>query len=648
MNNALLGFQKAFQKGIKPKEVLTVSQWSDKHRILPRKTSSEPGRWDTKRTPYLREIMDCLSHMDRSKKVVFKKGAQVGGTECGNNWIGYIIDQDPGPTMIVWPSLPDVMTNTKLRITPLLESTPVLAEKIHGHKGRSEGSSARFKNFDGGALIINGSNSASGLRSVPARFLFLDEIDAYVDDVEGEGDPIALVMARSRTFSKRKAFLCSTPTFKGRSKIHKEFIASDQRHYHVPCPHCEKNQILIWDQINFEIAKHEDGSDVRDQDGHCLVESASYYCEFCGEEIEEHHKTKMLEKGIWIPDNPRSPVPGFHLSALYSPLGWYSWKEAAQDFVKTDGEPEKEKTFVNTVLGEVYEEKGEKPKHDLLYSRREEYVIGTVPIGAVFLTAAVDVQGDRLECEVIGWGRNRERWSIEHKVIAGRPSEEETWDDLERYLGSTFPDEDGNGIGILKCGIDSGYETQQVYNFCRRFDPSKVFPIKGRSDLQTMIGTPSAVDLKSQKTGKKERRGIRIWPVGVNMIKTELYGDLQKEASEDPEIGFPKGFIHFPQYDEEYFLQLTAEERRIKKDKQGFSKIVWAKIRERNEILDLHVYNRAVAAIIGIDRLNESGWMRLETQKKVASKLKTKENKKQDKLDQRSRKKKKKVSDFWD
>jgi len=647
MSNAFKVFQDAFKQGIKPKEILTVSEWSDKHRILPRKTSSEAGRWDTARTPYLKEIMDCLSHMDRSKKVVFKKGAQVGGTECGNNWIGYIIDQDPGTCMIVWPSLPDVMTNTKLRITPLIEHTPVLKEKIQNHKGRKEGSSARFKNFDGGALVLTGANSASGLRSVPARFLFLDEIDAYPDDVEGEGDPISLVSARSRTFSKRKAFLCSTPTFKGRSKIHKEFIASDQRFFHVPCPHCKEKQKLKWEQISFEVAKNEDGSELRDEDGFSLVEKASYFCEHCGEEIQEHHKTKMLSHGEWIPENPRSPTPGFHLNALYSPLGWYSWKEAAQDFVKTDGDPDKEKAFVNTVLGEPYEEKGEKPQHDALYSRREEYAIGTVPREVVFLTAAVDVQGDRLECEVMGWARNRERWSIEHKVIAGKPSDDSTWDDLGNFLESSFFNVDGIEMGIMKCGIDSGFATQSVYNFCRRYDPSRVFPLKGRSDLQTMIGTPSSVDLKSQITGKKIRRGIRIWPVGVNLIKTEIYGDLQKEAPESILDGFPKGFIHFPQYDEEYFLQLTAEERRVEKDNKGFAKIAWHKMRERNEILDLYVYNRAVSAIIGIDRLNESGWDRLQSQKGVASKLKRKENKKQDKMDQRSKKKKKKVSDFW-
>tara|TARA_Y100000310_G_scaffold243676_1_gene248275 strand:- start:41048 stop:42985 length:1938 start_codon:yes stop_codon:yes gene_type:complete len=644
IKNAFEVFADAFKSGIKPKEIITVSQWADRFRVLPDKTSAEPGRWNTDRTPYLREIMDELSHMSRAKKVIFKKGAQIGGTEAGNNWLGYIIDQDPSTAMVVWPALPDVQTNTKLRITPLIETTPQLKEKVFDHKGRSQGSSARFKNFQGGAMILTGANSASGLRSVPARFLFLDEIDGYPDDVEGEGDPIALVMARSRTFSRRKAFLCSTPTLKGQSKIDREFRSSDQRFFNVPCPHCNEFQVLIWDQISYEL----DEDQLIEDDGkeYPVVKKASYFCVHCGEEITESSKTKMLRKGKWVKNNPGSETPGFHLSALYSPVGWYSWKEMAQDFVKAENDPDLLKTWVNTALGEVYEDAGESPKHEILFKRREAYPIGIIPRGVVFLTCAVDVQKDRLEAEVIGWGKRRERWSIEHKVIPGHVTGKEVWDDLEAYLGSHFDHVDGHKLPIMIAGVDSGFETQRVYNFCKRYGPSKVLPLKGREEIQTMVGTPSAVDIKGT-SGKKRKRGVRVWPIGINIIKSELYGDLMLSSPTDIMDGFPDGFVHYPMYDQEYFLQLTAEKKIFERDKYGKVKAKWKKIRERNEILDLHVYNRALSFIAGVDRLNESGWESLEQKQKLASPLTPVENRKQE-LSDKKKKRKTKKSNYWD
>lgn len=251
----------SFLSAITPPKRLHVSEWADKYRMLP-KASAEPGRWRTNRTPYLKEIMDELSKQSSSKKVVLMKGAQTGGTEAGLNWVGYTIDHDPSTMMIVWPALPDVLTNNKLRVSPLINETPRLTEAVHDHKGRKEGSSARFKSFDGGALVLTGANSASGLRSIPAKKLLLDEIDGYPDDVEGEGDPIALVLARQRTFPNRKTFIISTPTYKGKSKIEKEFRASDQRYFYVPCLNCFKKQILDWNQISFDVAEDENGDPV--------------------------------------------------------------------------------------------------------------------------------------------------------------------------------------------------------------------------------------------------------------------------------------------------------------------------------------------------------------------------------------------------
>jgi phage terminase large subunit GpA-like protein len=629
----------AFAVGIRPKERLTVSTWADKNRVLTSKTSAEPGPWRTSRTPYLREIMDELSDHSSAQKVIMMGGAQVGKTETGNNWIGYTIDDDPSVMMVVWPSLPDVLTNSKLRITPLIENTPCLKDKIMDHKGREEGSSARFRNFDGGALILAGANSASGLKSIPAKKVFLDEVDSYPDDVEGEGDPVALVFARQRTFSKRKAFLSSTPTDKGKSKIEKEFRASDQRYYYVPCPHCKELQTLNWEQISYETDE--------DQNGEPVVTSCSYFCKHCGEEIPEHFKTWMLseENGAkWIKHNPKSQVPGFHISALYSPLGWYSWRDAAQDYVNAGEDQEKLKVWTNTVLGMTYEMQGEAPDFEKIKSRCELYSIGSVPRGVVFLTASIDVQKDRFEVLIQGWGRRRERWLVEHKVIPADTDNDKDWDLLEDYLATEFKHVDGQVFGIYKAGIDSGYQAQKVYNFCKRYDASKVLPLKGRDDIKTMIGTTSAVDLQNEKTGKRLKKGVRLWHIGVNIIKDELFADLNLSAPDDIIDGYPAGFLHYPQLDEEFFRQLTAEKRIISRSSDGKHKSTYIKTYERNEVLDLHVYARAIASVVGIDRLNESGWQRLESQKAIALKVKKKEN---EGIELKI-KKKIKHSDFWD
>lgn len=624
-------FKSAFLEAIEPPPIITVSEWSDQNRMLPSKTSSEPGKWRTERTPYLRQIMDELSHMSNTKEVVFMKGAQVGGTEAGNNWLGYIIDYMPATVMVVWPALPDVKKNSKLRIDPLIEHTICLQSKISSQKNKDKKNTAMFKDFDGGALILTGANSASGLRSVPAKFLFLDEIDGYPDDVEGEGDPVALVQARARTFPRRKIFKVSTPTIKGKSKIEKEFKKSDQRYYHVPCPHCSELQKLNFKHLEYNTIPADEGE---------VVTYAAYFCEHCGEEIQEQHKTWMMdpENGAqWIKENPESSVAGFHLSALYSPLGWFSWKEIAQDWVDAQGNFELLMAFHNTVLGETYEDHGDKPEHDRLYSQRETYDIGTIPKGPLFLTMAVDVQKDRLEAEVIGWGRHKERWSIDHKVIPGNVQDNETWDDLEQYMGTRFPHVDGYEMSIRMVGIDSGYETQRVYNFCRKFNPRSVIALKGDMSLPQLVGSPRAVDVKDN--GKINRRGLKLWKVGTNLIKSEIYGDLKKQPPVDLLEKHPPGFVHFPQYEMEYFLQLTAEERTIQKDKKGFTKIIWEKKRERNEILDLHVYNRALASIIGIDRMNEEHWIKLESNIGVATTFKKSDTERKSRSDNRRKRK---------
>jgi phage terminase large subunit GpA-like protein len=622
-------FESALLEALRPKERLTVWEWADKYRMLSAKDSAEPGPYRSDRTPYLREIMYELSNHSLTKKVVFKKGAQVGATAAGLNWIGYIVDHDPGMTMVVWPTLPDAKKNSKIRLDPLIEATPRLRNKISMGNNRDSKNTGLLKDFQDGALIISGANSSSSLSSIPAKNIFGDEIDRWPDNVEGEGDPVALVEARQRTYSRRKAYYVSTPTFKQSSKIHREFMASDQRYFYVPCPHCHEYQILghedwerplsVFDHLHYETEA--------DSNGKQLVTRAAIFCKRCGEEMHEHYKPIMFQKGEWRKHNPKSTIAGFHLSSLYSPLGWMSWVDICQDYVnaKNSNDPEKMITFVNLDLGEVYEDVGERPVKDKLYKRREQYAIGTVQIGAVFLTCAVDVQQDRLEAEVIAWGRNRVRWSVERKIIIGSPKDTETWDELEDYISSTFTHVSGYEMAITKVGIDSGYESQSVYNFCRKFDPRRVVPLKGQDDLSQIVAAPRAVDVK--ENGKTLRRGVKLWRVGTNLIKGELYGDLQKDPPKDSLEADPQGFIHFPEYEGEYFEQLVAEERKLKRNTKGHTVVEWHKIRDRNETLDLHVYNRALAAIVGMDRWKEEDWKKAEANLMIVKNLKRQENK---------------------
>ena len=275
-------YQTAFLEGLTPDPLLTVSEWSDRYRYLSQRASAEPGRWRTSRTPYLKEIMDCLSATSPVQVVTFIKGAQLGGSEAGSNWIGYIVDYAPGPIMNVQPTVEMAKRNSKQRIEPLIQDSPRLREKIKPSRSKDSGNTILAKEFPGGLLVMTGANSAVGLRSLPARYLFLDEVDAYPGDVDGEGDPVALAEARARTFARRKILKVSTPTIQGRSRIESSYEQSDQRKYHVPCPHCGHYQDLIWSRVKWEKEK---------------PQTAVYQCSGCEQPIQEHHKTEMLANG---------------------------------------------------------------------------------------------------------------------------------------------------------------------------------------------------------------------------------------------------------------------------------------------------------------------------------------------------------------
>ena len=624
----------AIRNSLTPEPMLTVSEWADENRYLSKKSSSEPGRWRTERTPYLREVMDTLSITHPAKKIVFMKSSQIGGSECANNFIGYIIAHAPGPTMLVQPTVDLAKRYSRLRIEPLIEESPNVRDKVAKNRAKDSANTMLQKDFVNGTLVLTGANSAAGLRSMPARFAMLDEIDAYPRDVEEEGDPIDLVMARQRTFSRRKALLISTPTIEGLSKISEEFERSDKRFFYVPCPHCQGKQTLKFENLKWPAGE---------------PWKAAYYCEHCGEEIQERYKTQMLMGGEWQA-TAESDVVGFFINSLYSPVGWFSWGDIAKDYedakkeFETDKKTEKMRTFVNTILGETYKESGEAPEWRRLFLRREDYNIGTVPTGGLFLTCAADVQKDRIEAEVTAWGENQESWSVDYVTNPGDTTLEKTWNTFAEYIERQFETDAGELMSIKLVGVDSGYNTQAVYNFCRKYPINRVIPLKGYDELSTIIGVPKAVDVKHG--GKLIRRGVKVWPVGSSMIKSELYGRLKIEEP-IPGEPIPKGFLHFPQYAEEYFRQLCAEKLVIKKDRRGFSRYEWVKERERNEALDLKVYNRALAAIIGIDRFKPNDWERYKTKLSLAKPIEVNENKSQAVKKEKKVIKRKRDSGYW-
>lgn len=601
---------KWFSDAIKPDPVLTVSEWADRHRILSKKAASEAGPWRTDRTPYLREVMDSLSVFHPAKRIVFKKAAQIGATEAGNNWVGYVIANAPGPMMLVLPTVDLARRNSKLRVDPLIEESPILKNKVSAPRAKQSSNTINQKDFDGGTLVITGANSAPGLRSMPARFVMLDEVDAYPRDVEGEGDPVSLALARSRTFARSKAFLISTPTLEGFSKIHEEFEESDKRFYYVPCPDCGTYQTL-----KFEMLKWDEGK----------PKTAMYCCESCGVLISEGHKTDMLARGKWIAENPGHETVGFFINSLYSPLGWYSWADAAREYeaakkeYETLKKTEKLRTFYNTVLGLVYTEPGESPEWQRIYERRDNYSIGSVPLNFedVFaLTCGVDIQRDRIEAEVVAWGKNKASWSVEYVVFPGSTVNEEVWAELEFFLDRTYKTLDGRDLKIKGIGIDSGYETQKVYNFCRKFSPNRVFAMKGMEHLTVSVGAPRAVDVKIKGRIIK-RRAVKVWPVGVSILKTELYSWLKLDPPEGDHV--PSGYCHFPEYDSEYFKQLTAEKLVTRRNRRGYVVQEWVKDRDRNEALDCRVYARATAALVGLDRLKHVEPVKAAQQETLAS-----------------------------
>jgi len=572
----------AFLEGLRPEQALTVSEWADKHRRLSSKASAEPGPWRTNRTPYLREPMDCLSSNSPVQRVVMMFAAQTGKTESGSNWLGYVIAHAPGPMLLVQPTVEMAKRLSKQRLESLITETPVLAQKIAPSRSRDSGNTMFAKEFPGGMMLLTGANSATGLRSTPCRYIFCDEIDAFPTDVDGEGDPVSLAEKRATTFARRKILLTSTPTVKDFSRIEAEYQRSDQRRFYVPCPSCGTMQWLKWAQLKWE--KNDPAT-------------AAYECEHCRERFAEIHKPALLRQGEWRATAPSDgKTAGYQLSGLYSPLGWLSWADMVDDFLRAKTDAPMLKSFVNTRLAETWEEDfASKVSADALLQRCEPYASGQLPEGALAVTIGVDVQGgggsagDRLAVSVWAWGREEEGWLIDHQEIFGDPCRPEVWKQLDVLVLHQWEHAGGGKLRADVVCVDSGgHATAEVYQYARERAGSGVIAVKGQSVRgKPPIGKASKVDINAQ--GRTLKRGAQVFPVGGDTIKTTLFGRL-KHNEPGP------GFLHFhAQTGSEYFEQLTAEKQALRYVK-GFPVREWVKkASARNEALDCLVY--AYAAV---------------------------------------------------
>lgn len=591
----------AFARNIRPRKRLLVSEWADSHRMLSSKGSSEPGRWRTSRVPYAREIMDCLSISSRVDRVVLMFSAQSSKSEIGLNWLGYIMDHAPSPTLAVLPTLEVRKRWVRQRLSPMLTETPVLEKIFNAKRTRDSSNSEDIKDFPGGMLVIGGANSPASLASMPIRYVLCDEVDRFPWEAGQEGDPLGLIDERTKTFPRRKVLLASTPTIKDSSRIGMEYRRSDQRRYHVPCPHCDEYQTLKWSNFKWSV------------DSNNEVTRAWYVCEHCGAEFDESSKTQMLERGEWRAEFPGRKVRGYAINGLYSPIGLgFTWETISKQWLDAQGDTTKLKRFINTTLGEEWEDESAKLKSSELLKRTDDIDQRTIPPGCLALTVGVDTQDQWLAVTLLGWGEGK-LWIIEWHTIDGDTKRDEVWDKLEQYINTPLVNAYGTAMRVDAVAIDTrGHRGDEV----RRFSGRRTLkvPVYGVQGSTTRMGKAIASTASyPEKTGKGKiiKSGYALWNVGTEYCKDYIFGTLNSDENQpvcDRIMNFPRGL------DESYFDGLLSEI--FDPEKNKYIQKRGAK-HKRNEPLDTLVYAWAIGhhkqVRIGMDargRENPEFWVR--------------------------------------
>lgn len=549
-----------------PPPPLTGSEWADSYRYVA--SGPFPGKWATGRTPYLREPLDCVTDA-AIESIVIMKPTRVGATEgVINNAIGFYIHYDPCQILYVQTSLEEGRKYSNEILMPCIDVTPVLRDKVARERGRKASQTKLHKSFPGGNLAIVGAKSPKGFRMVSKRVVICDDIDGY--ETNKEGDVISLAIGRAKDYWNKKIILVSNPTTEGVSRIHQAFMASDQRYRHVPCPQCGEYQILKFGGRDYDYGLK------------WKEDKVFYLCENCHKEIYEYQKIEMDRQGEYRAEAPFNGIAGFHLNPFL--CAWHPWADFKKEFLACNGDPYKLMVFVNQWLGEVWKDEARaKVNEDILFARCEVYS-ADVPRGTLLLTIGIDVQRDRVELEVKGWGAGEESWGIEYKIINGAFIEEKTQAAIDNFIFKTWKHESGLSMGASRIVLDSGdgNYTSQIYAYCKAREGRGVYAVKGSSNAKA--------DLLD---GELRRRKDAVFQmVGVTAAKETLAGRLAL-TEHGP------GYMHFPKgYDYEYFKQLFAE--RPINTKGGRRE--WRQIPgRRNEAIDINNYNLAALRMYAPD-----------------------------------------------
>ena len=509
--------------------------------------------------------MDALSDPE-IRRVVFMTSSQIGKTTILENIIGYYIHHEPAPILVVQPTLAMAQSFSKDRLAPMIRDCPSLKGLIKDPRTRFAENTTLHKKFDGGHISIVGSNSPSSLASRPIKILLVDELDRFELSAGGEGDPLNLAIKRTTTFWDRKIFICSTPTIKGISRIEAEYELGDQRKFEVPCPECEEYQVLKWQNVIFDKEN---------------LEASHYCCEHCQARWNDSQRWQAIKKGHWQATKDFTGVASFHLSELYS--SWTRLSDTVRNFLEAKKFPETLKVWINTALGESFEDKGEgidTPLHE----RIEAYTYENVPEGVLVVCAGVDVQDTRLEVTFLGVGFDEEIWIIDHRIIHGDPSTNQLWEKLDQELSKSFHREDGKKLQLATACVDSGgHFTNQELSFCRSRFRRRILAIKGMAGSRPIFPKRASTN-NSMRTP--------LFMIGVSSAKDVLFARLKIDQE-------GAGYIHFPKnLDDEYFLQLKSERVKTKYVK-GIPTREYVKTRTRNEALDCLVYG--YASFIGLN-----------------------------------------------
>lgn len=587
---AIPGLVRSASKSVAPRQHLTVSQWADLHRWVSNKQSGEPGRWRTDRNPEMREIMDAFSLDNGVREVWVMKSSQRGATEATVNVLGYYMHHSPCPIMVLMPTESERDKWKAQKLNPLLLETQAIRDVLGGLRSRDAANRADMIDFPGGILFLAGGNSPNSYAQKTARVVVVDDFDRFPAEIGDEGSPEALVRGRAKAYpSTHKLGFISTPTIKGASHIEAGFLRTDQRRYHVACPHCNHRQRLRWPNIKFDTS-------------HAIPAWAEYECENCGRGIQENFKPGMLRDGLWVPEHPEvQHKRGYHVTALTAPIGLGpSWLDLARDFLVAKQDPASLKTFINTNLGETWEDNTNKVNSHELARRAEHYPLRQPPEDCVAITAGIDTQDSWLAVSLLGWGAPLQPdgpprlWLLdwhEIRVPQRNTSHAEPWDELELYLHQPLINASGRALHITVAGIDSrGHRSAEVRAFVQRASLRvPVYAVQGATNRMNRAIAQQASDVDKNHRGKILRAGYGVWNVGTEYCKSYLYGRM----SADGELPPQERLIHFSQdLPLDYYDGLLSEV--YDPEKRRFVQKPGSRYK-RNEPIDTLTYAWAIA-----------------------------------------------------